>query len=124
MEFVPEHTVVWLKDWTLIQQRGNDQMEALEAFLLHAPILKITDDADTHKKNTDKDDFVAVEKVIEQVFNKPIIEWGFQANLTKQKLAFSTQVQPSFNRQFQYLIYRSMKRKAMICFYSLNKPSN
>ena len=50
MEFVPEHTVVWLKDWTLIQQRGNDQMEALEAFLLHAPILKITDDADTHKK--------------------------------------------------------------------------
>jgi transcription-repair coupling factor (superfamily II helicase) len=104
MEFVPEHTVVWLKDWTLIQQRGNDQMEALEAFLLHAPILKITDDADTHKKNTDKDDFVAVEKVIEQVFNKPIIEWGFQANLTKQKLAFSTQVQPSFNRQFQYLI--------------------
>ncbi len=104
MEFVPENTVVWLKDWTLIQQRGNDQMEALEAFLLHAPILKITDDADAHKKNTDKDDFVPVEKVIEQVFNKPIIEWGFQANLTKQKLAFSTQVQPSFNRQFQYLI--------------------
>jgi transcription-repair coupling factor (superfamily II helicase) len=104
MEFVPENTVVWLKDWTLIQQRGNDQMEALEAFLLHAPILKITDDTDTHKKNTDKDDFVPVEKVIEQVLNKPIIEWGFQANLTQQKLAFSTQVQPSFNRQFQYLI--------------------
>ena len=104
MEFVPERTVVWLKDWSLIQQRGNDQLEALEAFLLHAPILKITDDADAHKKNTDKDDFVSVEKVIEQVFNKPIIEWGFQANLTKQKLAFNTQVQPSFNRQFQYLI--------------------
>jgi transcription-repair coupling factor (superfamily II helicase) len=79
-------------------------MEALEAFLLHAPILKITDDADAHKKNTDKDDFVPVESVIEQVLKKPIIEWGFQANLTERKLAFSTQVQPSFNRQFQYLI--------------------
>jgi transcription-repair coupling factor (superfamily II helicase) len=54
MEFVPENTIVWLKDWTLIEQRGHDQMEALEAFLLHAPILKITDDTDAHKKNTDK----------------------------------------------------------------------
>ena len=104
MEFVAENTVVWLKDWKLIEQKGHDQIEALEVFLLHAPILKITDDSDAHKKNTDKDDFVPVERVIEQVLQRPIIEWGFQANLTKQKIAFSTQVQPSFNRQFQYLI--------------------
>jgi len=104
MEFVAENTVVWLKDWTLIQQKGRDQIEALEAFLLHAPILKVTDDSDAHKKNTDKDDFVPVDVVIEQVLRKPIIEWGFHANLTNQKIAFSTQVQPSFNRQFQYLI--------------------
>ena len=104
MEFVAENTVVWLKDWTLIEQKGRDQIEALEAFLLHAPILKVTDDSDAHKKNTDKDDFVPVDVVIEQVLRKPIIEWGFHANLTNQKIAFSTQVQPSFNRQFQYLI--------------------
>jgi transcription-repair coupling factor (superfamily II helicase) len=104
MEFVVENTVVWLKDWKLIEQKGHDQIEALEAFLLHAPILKITDDSDAHKKNTDKDDFVPVDVVIEQVLKRPIIEWGFQANLTNQKIGFSTQVQPSFNRQFQYLI--------------------
>ena len=104
MEFVVENTVVWLKDWKLIEQKGHDQIEALEAFLLHAPILKITDDSDANKKNTDKDDFVPVDVVIEQVLKRPIIEWGFQANLTNQKIGFSTQVQPSFNRQFQYLI--------------------
>ncbi len=104
MEFVAENTIVWLKDWTLIEQKGQDQIEALEAFLLHAPILKITDDTDAHKKNTDKDDFVPVHAVIEQILKRPIIEWGFHANLTNQKIAFSTQVQPSFNRQFQYLI--------------------
>ena len=104
MEFVAENTIVWLKDWTLIEQKGRDQIEALEAFLLHAPILKVTDDLDAHKKNTDKDDFVPVDTVIEQVMRRPIIEWGFHANLTNQKIAFSTQVQPSFNRQFQYLI--------------------
>jgi transcription-repair coupling factor (superfamily II helicase) len=104
MEFVAENTIVWLKDWTLIEQKGRDQIEALEAFLLHAPILKVTDDSDAHKKNTDKDDFVPVDTVIEQVMRRPIIEWGFHANLTNQKIAFSTQVQPSFNRQFQYLI--------------------
>ncbi len=104
MEFVAENTVVWMKDWKLIEQKGHDQIEALEAFLLHAPILKVTDDLDAHKKNTDKDDFVPVDNVIDQVLKRPIIEWGFHANLTKQKIAFSTQVQPSFNRQFQYLI--------------------
>jgi len=88
MEFVPERTVVWLKDWSLIQQRGNDQLEALEAFLLHAPILKITDDADAHKKNTDKDDIVSVEKVIEQVFNKPIIELGVSGKFNQAKTSF------------------------------------
>jgi transcription-repair coupling factor (superfamily II helicase) len=104
MEFVAENTVVWLKDWTLIEQKGHDQIEALEAFLLHAPIVKVTDDIDAHKKNTDKDDFVPVDAVVEQVLKRPIIEWGFHAILTKQKIAFSTQVQPTFNRQFQYLI--------------------
>lgn len=104
MEFVAENTVVWLKDWTLIEQKGHDQIEALEAFLLHAPIVKVTDDLDAHEKNTDKDDFVPVDAVVEQVLKRPIIEWGFHAILTKQKIAFSTQVQPTFNRQFQYLI--------------------
>ena len=79
-------------------------MEALDAFLLHAPAAKIIDDSDTHKKNTRVDDFVPVDTVAAQVLSKNIIEWGFQASLTAQKLAFSTQVQPSFNRQFQYLI--------------------
>ena len=104
MEFVADNTIVWLKDWTLIQQKGQDQIEALEAFLLHAPVVKLMDESDAHKKNTTFDDFVPVDHVTEQLLKRNIIEWGFQANLTEQKLAFSTQVQPSFNRQFQYLI--------------------
>ena len=104
MEFLADNTIVWLKDWNLIQQKGHDQMEALEAFLLHAPVAKSMDDSDAHKKNTRIDDFVPVDTVAAQVLKKNIIEWGFQASLTEKKLAFSTQVQPSFNRQFQYLI--------------------
>jgi transcription-repair coupling factor (superfamily II helicase) len=104
MEFVSENTILWLKDWALIQQRGLDQMEALEAFLHHAPVAKTIDDSDTHKKNTQVDDFVPVATVTAQIKQHSIIEWGAQANLTEKKLAFSTQVQPSFNRQFQYLI--------------------
>jgi transcription-repair coupling factor (superfamily II helicase) len=104
MEFIADNTIVWIKDWTFIQQKGNDQMEALEAFLLHAPVAKLVDDLDTHKKHTTLDDLVPVDTVTEQLLKRNIIEWGSQANLTELKLAFSTQVQPSFNRQFQYLI--------------------
>ncbi len=104
MEFIADNTIFWLKDWPLIQQKGYDQVDALEAFLMHAPVTKLIDDSDAHKKNTQLDDFVPVDFVSAQLLKRNIIEWGFQANLTAQKLAFSTQVQPSFNRQFQYLI--------------------
>jgi transcription-repair coupling factor (superfamily II helicase) len=104
MEFVAENTIIWLKDWALIQQRGLDQMDALDAFLQHAPLAKVIEDTDAHKKHTSESDFVAVDTVATQLMQHHIIEWGFQANLTERKIAFSTQVQPSFNRQFQYLI--------------------
>jgi len=38
------------------------------------------------------------------LLNSTIIEWGFQANIAKEVISFNTQVQPSFNRQFQLLI--------------------
>lgn len=104
MEFVAFNTIVWLKDWTFIEQKGQDQMEALEAFLAHSPVIKQAEDSDAHRKNTQLDDFVSVASVTEALHNRNIIEWGFQANLTEQKITFNTQVQPSFNRQFQFLI--------------------
>jgi transcription-repair coupling factor (superfamily II helicase) len=50
------------------------------------------------------EDFETVAATTLQLSSKNILEWGFQAQLTKDKIIFNTQVQPSFNRKFEMLI--------------------
>ena len=104
IDFMASNTLIWLKDWNVIQQRGIDQREALNDFLEHAHPSKIMDDGDAHIKHTQLDDFESVQNTEQALLHKTILEWGFQANLAKDLMVFNTQVQPSFNRQFQLLI--------------------
>jgi len=104
IDFMASNTLIWLKDWNVIQQRGIDQSEALNDFLEHTHPSKIMDDGDAHTKHTQLDDFESVQNTEQALHGKSIIEWGFQANLAKDLMVFNTQVQPSFNRQFQLLI--------------------
>jgi transcription-repair coupling factor (superfamily II helicase) len=104
LEFVASETIVWLKDWDVIKQRGLDQMESLVEFVEHHAVLNKTDENDPHKRVSYVHDFETVEATEAQLLEKYIIEWGFQPHLSKQKMTFDTQVQPTFNRQFQYLI--------------------
>ena len=104
LDFLAQDTIVWLKDWDVIKQKGVDQHEALETFITHHAAMNKADDSDPHKKESHLDDFEMVEAVEAALLNHTIIEWGFQAHLAKQKITFNTQSQPVFNRQFQYLI--------------------
>lgn len=104
LEFVSKDTIVWLRDWDVIRQKGADQMEALTAFINHHAVLNKTDENDPHKRESHIQDFESVDNTESQLLGKHIIEWGFQAHLAKEKIVFDTQSQPSFNRQFQYLI--------------------
>jgi transcription-repair coupling factor (superfamily II helicase) len=104
IEFMSPNTILWLKDWNVIQQRGMDQWELLNDFLTHTANKKMVELGDAHIKHTQLDDFDTVENAAASILKRTFIEWGFQANLSKEVLQFNTQVQPSFNRQFQLLI--------------------
>jgi transcription-repair coupling factor (superfamily II helicase) len=104
LTFLSEDTVVWLKDWDVIKQRGLDQLEALNDYLSHHAGKPLVQDNDPHQKETNTNDFVSVEETETQLKERSIIEWGFQPHLTSKKITFNTQSQPTFNRQFQYLI--------------------
>ncbi|MSP08109.1 MAG: transcription-repair coupling factor [Chitinophagaceae bacterium] len=104
IEFMHSNTILWMKDWNVIKQRGMDQWESLNDFLTHTANNKPIELGDAHIKHTQLDDFDTVENVEASLLNSTIIEWGFQANITKEVILFNTQVQPSFNRQFQLLI--------------------
>ena len=103
LDFVPKDTLVWLKDWNVIKQKGQEQYEQLRDFLAHHQN-NLLPETDAHHKNTQLSDLVLVEDTENQLLQKSIIEWGFQAHLTSEKMLFNTQAQPAFNRQFQMLI--------------------
>jgi transcription-repair coupling factor (superfamily II helicase) len=104
IEFMNSNTILWMKDWNVIKQRGMDQWESLNDFLTHTANNKPIELGDAHVKHTQLDDFDTVENAEASLLNSTIIEWGFQANICKEVMQFNTQVQPSFNRQFQLLI--------------------
>ncbi|MEY3208098.1 MAG: hypothetical protein RL064_129, partial [Bacteroidota bacterium] len=104
LDFVSKDTIIWLRDWDVISQKGSDQMESLKEFVNHHAVLNKTDENDPHKRESHIQDFETVENTTTQLQDKYIIEWGFQPHLTNEKIVFDTQPQPSFNRQFQYLI--------------------
>ena len=104
LNFMPKDTLVWLKDWNVIAQRGNDQYEALTDFIEHHASANKLDDQDAHKRHSELLDFVRVEETQQQLEAKSILECGFHQQLTQEKIEFNTQVQPSFNRKFEMLI--------------------
>jgi len=103
-DFLSKDTVIWLKDWDIIKQRGQDQMEALQDFLEHHAGKPMIDENDPHQKKCVVEDLVSVTETEKTITERSIIEWGFQPHLTQQKIVFNTQSQPAFNRQFELLI--------------------
>jgi len=104
LDFLSNDTIVWLKDWDVIKQKGLDQFEALETFITHHAAMNKADENDPHKKESHLDDFELVNATEAKIAKHTLIEWGFHQHLSKEKITFNTQSQPVFNRQFQYLI--------------------
>jgi transcription-repair coupling factor (superfamily II helicase) len=104
LDFLSNETIVWLKDWDVIKQKGLDQFEALETFITHHAAMNKADENDPHKKESHLDDFELVNDSETKISKHTLIEWGFHQHLSKEKITFNTQSQPVFNRQFQYLI--------------------
>ncbi len=109
LEFLPENTIVWLKDWDVIKEKIAVQEEDLEGFLGMLDdgfrMQNSEEDDDTQVvKNVRRDDFVngaAIEKLFAL---RHIVEFGYKPQLSNFEIEFKTKAQPSFNRQFDLLI--------------------
>ncbi len=122
LEFLPENTIVWLKDWEIIREKIELQEDALALFTSPSSITALSskeedDESDTKiLKNLKVEDFVPATTVERQIANRTIIEFGskqqFKTEAVKspsfggvgEAIVFSTKPQPSFNRNFEMLI--------------------
>ncbi len=134
LEFLPENTVVWLKDWDLIkgiiEETELDLGIFLERFTSETELKKLAiqnrhpkakvidtdeDDDDTKiLKDVNLQDFTPVATLERQMQQRHIVEFGFKQHfgvgaglvqaLDQSIISFHTKAQPSFNRQFKLLI--------------------
>ncbi len=107
-EFLPENTIVWLKDWDVIKEKIIQQEEELEAFLslLNGGFSFQHNDesGDKSLKEIKQDDFVNHRAIETQLQQRHIVEFGYKSRLSSYEITFTTKAQPSFNRNFDLLI--------------------
>jgi transcription-repair coupling factor (superfamily II helicase) len=108
LEFLPEHTVVWLKDWDVIKKSIEEQHEYLESFLEHSAgnISKGEDSDDdvTILANASLQNFVNANAILDQFYDRNLVEFGYKPHFANFEIELNTKPQPAFNRQFDYLI--------------------
>ncbi len=111
-EFLPENTIVWVKDFDVMKERLLTMEEDMEQFL-KLPISKQERDDDERLEKIDlnEQDFITAAIVEEQIQQHHTIEFGYQPHLlntveekNRFELEYHTKHQPAFNRQFELLI--------------------
>ena len=109
LEYLPENTIVWLKDWDVIKEKIAIQEEDLEGFLellKEGHIIQNTEEDDETKivKEISWNDFVRNDVLEQQLQSRHIVEFGYRPHLASFEIEFKTRIQPAFNRQFDLLI--------------------
>ena len=115
LSFLSENTVIWLRDWSFIKEKIEQEEENLQIYFEHliSHVKKEEStseiDAINYKGEISFEDFVTAELIEKEIALKHIIEIGgkstFKNNTTPiEYINFQSKPQPSFNRQFELLI--------------------
>ncbi len=107
LEFLQEQTVVWIKDWDVIQQVINEQEEQLGDFLrptVNSQQSTEEEDDTTILKKIQLKDFVPASTLEREISNHHVVEFGYKPHLSNFEIELNTKPQPAFNRQFDLLI--------------------
>lgn len=110
MDFLPEKTIFWVKDWAVIKNIIDKQNDDLHHFITENDISKSIEEPldETEETKLLKDlnaaDFLSSDILEKQFSNRRIIEFGYQPHFATENIDFHTTDQPSFNRQFELLI--------------------
>ena len=112
-DFLPENTIVWVKDTAFVKERLQTMEEELEQFLILSENKSHYQEEENplEKVNLTKQDFITASLLETQLTRYHIIEFG-STSFFKDKtpanhflsIDFHTKRQPAFNRRFELLI--------------------
>jgi transcription-repair coupling factor (superfamily II helicase) len=107
LEYLPENTVVWIKERDVLHEVLLGQEEDLSLFMERSdkPSIEDSEEGD-EKKEIRKADFVEADDLMRQVQKRTLIEFGGSGSGDDhtEVISFNTKEQPAFNRKFDMLI--------------------
>ncbi len=108
LEFLPDNTIVWMKDWDVIEEKIRVQEEDFESFLTlqkEGLFQKDTSNDEPHTlKSVSWSDFIRAQSIQQILEQKVLVEFGHKPHFAKLEMESQTKLQPAFNRQFELLI--------------------
>jgi len=115
LEFLPEQTIIWVRDWNYIKDKIELEEEYLSIFLELVKTQTHKDEAldelseINFKTNVEASEFINLVSLEKAINKKHLIEIGKKAVFEHNKKAaeqihFASKPQPAFNRQFDLLI--------------------
>lgn len=133
LQFLPENTVYWIKDFDVVRERLLTMEEDLEQFLLLPRIVREDDgneESKLQKPDISPDDFIAASRFESDLLRSHVVEFGYQHSFTgaastdRFQFHFNTRRQPAFNRQFELLIkdLQNWKTKGYELFIFAENP--
>jgi transcription-repair coupling factor (superfamily II helicase) len=127
IEYLPENTVVWLRDADFLRDKWLEQEDDIDLFLDRQDIAKPESEEDESLKiHVQKSDFTTADQLREQLETKHRFSIGYKPAFTEPSLEldFQTRAQPSFNRQFDLLIrdLKSWEAKKFSTFIFAENP--
>jgi len=105
-EFLPENTIVWMKDPAYVQGVVEQMEQKLDDWLQTGNKVKVDDD---EEMTLSEDDFVKASVLMDQLMKRHCIvfgnrNWWQETAKPFTEISFNTQDQPVFNRQFDMLL--------------------
>lgn len=119
LDYLPENTVIWAKDFDFTLGRLGKLEEALPDKIEIGTVA--VDHEEEWLKELTRDDFETTENWLQQLKQRHLIEWYNHSleRLTGEEITttiqFATEEQPVFNRQFNMLISDLQKRCGKQC---------
>lgn len=135
IEWLPENTVVWMRDWQYLYDILEQEAENIDLFINHQQDTPVSqhdhtdDERPAQKEHVTAADFTSVAVLTDQLAQRHILEIAQkpafnQAPSPVETIRFNTKPQPSFNRQFDLLIsdLQSYEAKAYQLFLFAENP--
>jgi transcription-repair coupling factor (superfamily II helicase) len=107
-EFLPEDTIIWVKNWEVIAEKMDEQLASFQSFIQLPPDTQVQagfeEDESEQVQHLGEDDFYISSDLDALMDKRHVVEFGYPSGKALLELEGSTRPQPSFNRRFDWLI--------------------